>query len=87
MQVVEYMRWGFTPVKAAESAIKRIVRHYPGYVGALVAVNAAGQHGAAAYGWSFEYAVRDTSMKDVTIYKVEPVGDRHLARAAQLKGD
>ncbi len=76
MQVVEYMRQGYSPTKAAESAVRRITQHHPDYVGAIVAVNAAGQHGAAAHGWSFEYAVRDPSMEDVTVYKVEPLGAR-----------
>jgi N4-(beta-N-acetylglucosaminyl)-L-asparaginase len=77
VQVVEFMRQGNPPKKAAELAIRRIIEFYPSYVGALVAVNAAGEHGAAGYGWTFEYAVRDTSMKDVTVYRVEPITLQH----------
>lgn len=39
-QAVESMRRGMRPRAAAEDAVRRILEHYPGYVGALVTVNA-----------------------------------------------
>lgn len=86
-QVVESMRQGMSPKHAAEDAIQRIVRHYPSYVGALIAVDYRGSHGAAAYGWTFEYTVRSHS-HDTTVYKVEPVGlpSRHQEVMKHLFG-
>lgn len=86
-QVVESMRQGMSPKHAAEDAIQRIVRHYPSYVGALIAVDYRGSHGAAAYGWTFEYTVRSHS-HNTTVYKVEPVGlpSRHQKVMKHLFG-
>lgn len=55
--VVELMRQGLSPREAAEEAVRRMARHRPGYVGAVVAAARDGRHGAAAYGWSFAYSV------------------------------
>ena len=73
VQAVESMRQGLSPKKAAEDAVRRIAEVYPGYVGALVTLSNAGEHGAAAHGWTFEYSVRDTSMTDVKVFKVTPL--------------
>lgn len=67
------MRQGMSPRKAAEDAIQRIVRFYPAYVGAVIAIDSRGRHGAAAHGWTFEYTVRSAS-QNATVYKVAPVG-------------
>lgn len=72
-QVVESMRLGGSPKRAAEDAIKRILRFYPSYVGAVVAINAAGHHAAAAAGWKFQYSARDSSMDATTTYDVTPI--------------
>ncbi|KAL4859390.1 Protein strawberry notch 1 [Chlorella vulgaris] len=56
-QVVESMRQGLSPTQAAEDAVRRIVRHVPDFVGALVAVSKDGRHGGAAHGWQFAYSV------------------------------
>ena len=55
--VVELMRQGRSPHEAAEEAVRRMARHRPGYVGAVVAASRDGSHGAAAFGWSFAYSV------------------------------
>lgn len=56
-QVVESMRQGLSPTQAAEDAVRRIVKHVPAFVGALVAVSKDGRHGGAAHGWQFVYSV------------------------------
>lgn len=76
MQVVEAIRAGDSPTHAAESAVRRMAQFYPDYVGALVAVNAKGEHGAAAHGWQFRYAVQDGSKKEVRVIEVKPLGGR-----------
>lgn len=53
--------------------MRRIAEVYPDYVGALVTLSKSGQHGAAAHGWTFEYAVRDASMSEASVYKVAPI--------------
>ena len=73
LQVVESMRQGMSPKHAAEDAIQRIIRHYPSYVGAVVAVDHKGRHSAAAHGWKFEYAARSQS-HNTTVFTVEPIG-------------
>ncbi len=67
------MRQGMSPKSAAQDAIQRIIRHYPAYVGAVIAMDYRGTHGAAAHGWTFEYTVR-SSKRNATVYKVEPIG-------------
>ena len=87
MQVVESMRQGMSPKRAAEDAIQRIARHYPSYIGAVVAVDDRGKHGAAAHGWTFEYTVRSRT-QNTTVYKVDPIGQpsRHQRVLEHLLG-
>ena len=81
------MRQGMSPKHAAEDAIQRIIRHYPSYVGAVVAVDYKGRHGAAAHGWKFEYAARSQSY-NTTVFTVEPIGlpSRHERVLKHLLG-
>ena len=67
------MRAGLSPVQAAEMVVLRIAQWYPNYVGALVAVNPQGQHGAAAHGWHFQYSVQGDLHRDVHVIDVEPL--------------
>ncbi len=61
------------PQKAAEDAVRRILKFYPTYIGALIAVDASGKHAAAAAGWKFEYAVRDSAGNTTQVHAVEPI--------------
>ncbi len=72
-QVVESMRQGATPKQAAEDAIQRIVKHYPLYVGALFAVDKAGNHAGACHGWTFQYAFQDSTLNAPQTVTVQPV--------------
>lgn len=72
-QVVESMRQGATPKQAAEDAIQRIVKHYPLYVGALFAVDKAGNHAGACHGWTFQYAFQNSNLNAPQIVTVQPV--------------
>ncbi|XP_016473606.2 putative isoaspartyl peptidase/L-asparaginase 3 [Nicotiana tabacum] len=71
-QVVESMRLGMEPKLAAKDAISRIARKYPGFIGALFAVNKSGIHAGASHGWTFQYSVRNPGMKDVEVFTVHP---------------
>ncbi|KAL2558362.1 putative isoaspartyl peptidase/L-asparaginase 3 [Forsythia ovata] len=71
-QVVESMRLGMEPKRAAEDAISRIARKYPDFVGAIFAVNKNGVHAGACHGWTFQYSVRSPRMEDVTVYTIVP---------------
>lgn len=73
MQVVESMRQGASPKQAAEDAIQRIAKHYPQYVGALFAVNKAGNHAGASHGWIFQYAFRNLDLKEPQVVTVQPM--------------
>ena len=70
------------PQIACERAIRRIVNIYPDYVGALVAVDRFGRHGAAAHGWNFSYAVRTSQMDQVKVVQVPPL-EKHLSSGAR----
>jgi N4-(beta-N-acetylglucosaminyl)-L-asparaginase len=71
VQVVEGMRHGLSPQAAAEAAVRRMVRKYPAYVGALLAVDRTGRHAAACHGWTFTYAVRSAGMTAAQVYTVD----------------
>ncbi|XP_058085844.1 probable isoaspartyl peptidase/L-asparaginase 3 isoform X2 [Magnolia sinica] len=71
-QVVENMRLGMEPKRAAADAISRIARKYPDFVGAVFAVDKNGIHAGACHGWTFQYSVRSSDMKDVQVFKVLP---------------
>ena len=73
MQVVESMRQGMSPKLAAEDAIQRIAKHYPQYVGALFAVDKAGNHAGASHGWIFQYAFQTFGVKEPEIVTVQPL--------------
>jgi len=67
--VVEEMRRGASPQKAAEAAIKRLVRKYPeqskvAQVG-FVAVDKKGRHGAYAIHKGFNYAIYQDNVNQV----------------------
>lgn len=72
------MRLRKKPQKAAEDAVRRILKYYPSYIGALIAVDASGKHAAAAAGWKFEYAVRDSSSNTTQVHTVQPISIAQL---------
>ncbi|KAL5569855.1 hypothetical protein UlMin_026430 [Ulmus minor] len=71
-QVLESMRLGMEPEFAAKDAISRIARKFPGFVGAVFAINKKGAHAGACHGWTFQYSVRSPEMDDVNIFTVYP---------------
>lgn len=71
-QVVESMRQGMDPQRAADDAISRITRKFPNFVGAVFALNKEGVHAGACHGWTFRYSVRTKGMEDVQVFTVMP---------------
>ena len=71
-QTVENMRNGMPPSLAAEHALRRIIKYYPHFEGALVAANKTGSFGAACYGWTFQYSVMTPQMEKPEIVTVKP---------------
>jgi len=71
-QTVENMRSGMPPSEAAEHALRRIIKYYPHFEGALVAANKTGSFGAACYGWTFQYSVMTPQMDKPEIVTVKP---------------
>ncbi|XP_053400380.1 putative N(4)-(beta-N-acetylglucosaminyl)-L-asparaginase GE19290 [Mercenaria mercenaria] len=68
---VMMMKSGASPTIAAGDAIKSIIRFYPDFVGAVLAVNIEGAHGAACHGIEkFPYSIRSTDYSDVTVLEV-----------------
>ncbi|KAK8138311.1 hypothetical protein PG984_001691 [Apiospora sp. TS-2023a] len=72
-QAVESMRQGLTPGEAAEDAVRRMTRRYPGVATGLVVVNAKGEHAGAASGWTFTYAFRGGGMGATQVVTVSPI--------------
>merc|ERR1711931_240006 len=61
-QTVENMRLGMNPEQAAQDAINRIVSKYPEFGGAVIAMNAKGEHGVACHNMRlqpFPYVVQN----------------------------
>ncbi|XP_050726312.1 N(4)-(Beta-N-acetylglucosaminyl)-L-asparaginase-like isoform X3 [Eriocheir sinensis] len=68
---VEGMRAGLSPSKAAEVAILRVAQYYSEFMGAVVAVNIAGEYGAACHGIeTFPFSVADSVTNTVEIKNV-----------------
>jgi len=72
-QAVENLRQGMDPTSSAQDAIRRIAKYYPSFQGALIVVSKAGDIGAAGYGWTFQYSVRNSTLKNATVYTVPPI--------------
>ncbi len=55
---MEFLRANVTPRAAGEMALRRIVPHYPSFVGAVIVANKNGDYGAACHGMvDFPYSV------------------------------
>lgn len=59
--IVEWMRQGQSPQVACQNMINRMAHYYPSFVGGIVAVNTRGEFGAAAYGWTMNFTVTNSS--------------------------
>lgn len=71
-QAVESMKNGMSATDAAKDAIGRITKHYPNFIGAIVAMDKYGNHGAGCHGLTtFPYSVKDSSTNDVQVIHVE----------------
>jgi N4-(beta-N-acetylglucosaminyl)-L-asparaginase len=62
-----------SPKKAAEDAVRRMVRKYPAVQSGIVVVNKKGEHGGAGSGWTFTYAYRGGTMKETAVVSVPPL--------------
>lgn len=55
---MELMRQGKTPTQATETSIKRMIKYYPNFRGAVIALDINGTFGAACHGLdNFPYYV------------------------------
>ncbi|CAF0928928.1 unnamed protein product [Brachionus calyciflorus] len=71
-QVVESMRRGMTPSEATNDAIQRIIKKKPHFMGALIAADKYGNHGASCHGLEyFEYSYRTNQSRDAEIGRVK----------------
>ncbi|KAL2136895.1 hypothetical protein VTI74DRAFT_621 [Chaetomium olivicolor] len=72
-QAVENLRQGMTPTEAAEDAVMRMLRKFPGVSSGIVVVNHKGEHGGAGSGWTFTYAFRGGMMNETKVVSVPPL--------------
>ena len=69
--VVQLMRQGSQPHDACLDAIRRIIKFYPNFNGALLALNKNGQHGAACHGMDyFPYSVMQQGWTEPRIIEI-----------------
>jgi N4-(beta-N-acetylglucosaminyl)-L-asparaginase len=75
-QAIESLRQNkhWTPRQAAEDALMRIGRRFPGFHGGIVVADNQGNYGAAGWGWQFSYSVKTSEMSNVSVIKVDPIG-------------
>jgi len=79
-QALESLRLGWSPVDAAEDALRRIAAVDDSFQGALFVVTADGQHAGASHNWVFQYVVRSASEPAAAIYTVHPRGPDFVPR-------
>ena len=73
---------GMSPTEAARDAISRIVRKFPDFSGAIVAVNIQEEHGAATHGFQrFPYSYRLMHDNETHVVTVIP----HIRRGRSLQ--
>lgn len=71
-QTVESMRNGMSPSEASEDALRRIVRKYPKFMGAIVAVDKNGRYGAACHGLDeFKFSLASRKTNGVSVESVK----------------
>jgi N4-(beta-N-acetylglucosaminyl)-L-asparaginase len=70
---VSLLRTGMDPTKAAKTAMKRILKYYTSFQGAMFVVNKAGEIGAASYGWTFQYSYQRAGMSAPVIVTIPPM--------------
>jgi isoaspartyl peptidase/L-asparaginase-like protein (Ntn-hydrolase superfamily) len=67
---VTLLETGRSPSEAAAAAIQRITNVFPTFSGAVVCVNRAGSHGAAANNMSFAYSYASDRSNGVQVVTV-----------------
>ena len=72
-QAVENLRRGMTPREAAEDVVGRMLKRYPAIQSGIVVADNKGNHGGAASGWTFTYAVRGGEMEAAEVVTVAPL--------------
>ena len=72
LATVEHMRSGMTPSTAAAYSLERIADYYPRFSGAVVAMRANGEFGAACYGFkNFTYSVANSDLKKTQDFSID----------------
>ena len=72
LSAVENMRQGMSARLSALDAMRRIVSKLPDFVGAVIAMDVHGKHGAACHKLNgFPYCHRNESMTEVEIVKID----------------
>ncbi|KRF98171.1 uncharacterized protein Dwil_GK27738 [Drosophila willistoni] len=70
---VEAMRAGKTPAQAAEIGIRRVLKHYTNFFGAVIAVNRLGEYAVSCYGWEEFSIVVSSPLKSGPNTRIETV--------------
>lgn len=69
---VEQLRLGLKPTEAAEFALRRVIRYYPKFSGAVVVADKNGNYGAACYGIDeFPYTLFNPQENNVKVERIK----------------
>ena len=72
LQAVYFLKLGYSPKHAAEFALASIRAHVKKFQGALIVIDAQGEVGAAAHGWTFSYSYQNSNMNEPKVVTVTP---------------
>ena len=59
-QAVESLRQGKTPEEAADDIIRRILKHYPDYSGAMMVADKSGEYGKCVWYCMYDFFCGNT---------------------------
>ena len=83
---VSLMRAGASPGDAAKMAINRIFEYYPGFTGAVIAVDSKENYGAACAGMTtFPYSYRKTGMDAALVQRVSCENVKNMNKSTGIK--
>lgn len=72
-QAVQSLKLGMSPQAAAEDAMRRMLKYYPVFQGALFVIDMQGNHGGACTGWTFTYTVQSANTQGPQVVTVPPL--------------
>jgi N4-(beta-N-acetylglucosaminyl)-L-asparaginase len=73
ISALQLVGMGVTPKVAAETSIRKIIKHFPSFTGAIFVVSKSGVIGAACHNWVFTYSYMNSSTPAPITVRVDPI--------------